>query len=154
SMKYQNIGIMSPGEMGQAIAQQLKLAGFNVYTALNGRSARTRELAKQAGLTDLESLPKLIEQCEVVLSVMAPTSALGFAGELAQVLKAGPRKVLFVDCNAVAPDTMHAITKRITEAGSRCVDAGITGPPPKGTAKTMVWVSGPDASELEQFATP
>jgi 3-hydroxyisobutyrate dehydrogenase-like beta-hydroxyacid dehydrogenase len=153
-MKYQNIGVMSPGEMGQALALQLKQAGYNVRTALDGRSPRTRELAKQAGLTDVGSLAQLIAQCEVILSVMAPAAALGFAGELAQALKAGSRKILFVDCNAVAPATMQAITNKITDAGSRCVDAGITGPPPKGAAKTAVWVSGPDARELEQFATP
>ncbi len=153
-MKIQNIGIMSPGDMGQAVAHQLKLAGFNVYTALDKRSARTRTLAKQAGIADVGSLHKLAEQCEVILSVMPPGAALEFAGELAQVLSATQQKVLFVDCNAVAPATMKAIAEKITAAGGRCVDAGITGPPPRGTAKTLMWVSGPEATELEQLANP
>ena len=53
AMKIQSIGVMSPGDMGQAVAQQLKGAGFEVCTALDKRSARSKSLAQQAGLTDL-----------------------------------------------------------------------------------------------------
>ena len=43
-MQLKKIGVTSPGDMGQAIAMRLKAAGFEVYTALEGRSARTAEL--------------------------------------------------------------------------------------------------------------
>ena len=42
-MTFKTIGVMSPGSMGQAIAQQLQSNGFEVCTALDGRSARTRD---------------------------------------------------------------------------------------------------------------
>ena|SRR5450759_3245272 len=41
-MKIENVGLMSPGDMGQAVAMQIKAKGLNVYTALEQRSARTR----------------------------------------------------------------------------------------------------------------
>ena len=153
-MKIQSIGVMSPGDMGQAVAQQLKSKGFDVCTALDARSARSRELARQAGLTDVGSLAGLAEKCDVILSIMNPGSALEFAGELAQVLKTAKRKPLVVDCNAIAPGTMHAIDATITGAGGRCADGGIIGPPPRGTAKMSLYVAGPDAAELAQLATP
>ena len=152
-MKIQNIGIMSPGDMGQAIAQQLKQKGFNVFTALDKRSARTRTLAQQVGLADVGSVAKLTEQCELILSVMNPGAALEFATEFAQALSVNRRKLLFADCNAIAPTSMQAINEKITAAGSRCVDGGIIGPPPRGTAKTRLYVSGTEARELEQLAT-
>ena len=133
-MKIQNVGVMSPGDMGQAVAQQLKQKGFNVFTALDKRSARTKTLAQQAGVTDVGSLDKLTQQCDLILSVMAPAGALDFANELAEVLNANRRKLLFVECNAIAPGKMQEIYKKITGAGSRCVDAGIIGPPPRGKA--------------------
>ena len=153
-MKIENIGVMSPGDMGQAIAQQLKNTGFNVYTALAKRSARSKALAREAGLVDVGSIEQLTEICEVILSVMNPGAALEFAAEVAQALRSNKRTPLFVDCNAISPVTMQAINAKVTTAGGRCVDAGIIGPPPRGAAKTCLYVSGPEAHELEQLATP
>jgi 3-hydroxyisobutyrate dehydrogenase-like beta-hydroxyacid dehydrogenase len=139
NMKIENIGVMSPGDMGQAVALQLKQKGFNVCTALDKRSARSKTLAHEAGLTDVGSIGKLTETCEVILSIMNPVSR---------------RKPLCVDCNAIAPGTLQQINAKITAAGGRCADAGIIGPPPRGNAKTCLYVSGPEARELEQLATP
>jgi 3-hydroxyisobutyrate dehydrogenase-like beta-hydroxyacid dehydrogenase len=153
-MKIATIGVMSPGDMGQAIAQQLKNKGYNVCTALDNRSARSKALGREAGLTDVGSIAKLTEQCDLILSVMNPGAAPAFAAEVAQALTVNKRNPLVVDCNAIAPVTMQAIARQITAAGGRCADGGIIGPPPRGTAKTTLYVSGPDAHELEQIATP
>ena len=153
-MKIETIGVMSPGDMGQAVAQQLKQHGYNVCTALDGRSARSQTLAREAGLTDVGSLGRLTEQCEVILSIMNPAAALEFSGEVAQALRVNRRQPLFVDCNAIAPVTMQAVKANIAAAGGRCADAGIIGPPPRGAAQTNLYVSGPEARELEQLTTP
>lgn len=153
-MKIETIGVMSPGDMGQAVAQQLRQKGYNVCTALDKRSARSRQLAQQAGLTDVGSIEKLIERCEVILSIMNPGAALDFATEAAQALSLNKRRTLFVDCNAISPVTVQAINAKITAAGGRCADAGIIGPPPRGDARIWLYVSGPEARELEQLATP
>ena len=93
-MKITNIGVMSPGDMGQAVAQQLKLRGYHVCTALDQRSARSRTLAREAGLTDVGTIAQLTEQCEVILSIMNPAAAhrrhrarQGNAGEPRQVAR-------------------------------------------------------------------
>ena len=153
-MKITNIGVMSPGDMGQAVAQQLKQHGYHVYTALDRRSARSKTLAREAGLTDVGTIAQLTEQCEVILSIMNPGAALEFSGEVAQALRANQRQPLFVDCNAIAPVTMQAVNANIVAAGGRCADGGIIGPPPRGAAKISLYVSGPEARELEQLATP
>src|SRR5262249_34317716 len=59
-----------------------------------------------------------------------------------------------VDCNAIAPDTVRQIAGVIKQGGGRFLDAGIIGPPPRGKAKTNLYVSGPDAGDLEQLAGP
>ncbi len=153
-MKIETIGVMSPGDMGQAIAQQLKARGFKVCTALDARSERSKTLAREAGLTDVGSVAKLTEECELILSVMNPAAALEFAGCVAQALTVNKRSPLVVDCNAIAPGTMHEIDSQITAAGGRCVDGGIIGPPPRGAARTTLYVAGPEARSLEQIATP
>ena len=153
-MKIENIGVMSPGDMGQAVAQQLRQRGYRVCTALEKRSARSQALAREAGLIDVGTIEQLSEQCEVILSIMNPAAALEFSGEMARALRATRRRPLFVDCNAIAPVTMQAVNANITAAGGRCADGGIIGQPPRGAAKTRLYVSGPEARELEQLATP
>src|SRR3974377_558830 len=71
-MKIENVGVMSPGDMGQAVAIQIKARGLQVYTALEHRSERTRGLAREAGLTDVGTLARLVVECDVVFSIMAP----------------------------------------------------------------------------------
>lgn len=153
-MKIEKVGLMTPGDMGQAVAMQIKERGFTVCTALENRSERSRRLAREAGLTDLGTIPKLIDECDVVLSVMNPGAALDFAREAAQALQQSGRKTLIVDCNAIAPDTVHEIDRIVTNAGGRFVDGGIVGPPPRGKAKTHLYVSGPDASDLKALGGP
>jgi 3-hydroxyisobutyrate dehydrogenase-like beta-hydroxyacid dehydrogenase len=59
-------------------------------------------------------------------------------------------KVLFADCNAIAPRTVQSIGDLVTPSGADVVDVGIIGGPPlTGSAGPRLYVSGPLA---EQFA--
>jgi 3-hydroxyisobutyrate dehydrogenase-like beta-hydroxyacid dehydrogenase len=154
AMRIETVGLMTPGDMGQALALQIKARGLTVYTALDRRSERSRALAREAALTDLGTLARLLAECDVVLSVMNPGAALDFAREAAAALRDSGRHTLIVDCNAIAPDTAHEIAGLIESAGGRFLDAGIIGPPPRGEASTSLYVSGPGAADLEALAGP
>lgn len=153
-MKIGKVGLMTPGDMGQAVAMQIMARGFAVCTALEGRSERSRTLAREAGLTDLGTVARLVAECDVVLSVMNPGAALDFARAAASAIRAGGHRTLIADCNAVAPDTAHEIASLIEGAGGRFVDGGIIGPPPRDKAKTTLFVSGRSAPDLEAIAGP
>jgi 3-hydroxyisobutyrate dehydrogenase-like beta-hydroxyacid dehydrogenase len=153
-MKIERVGVMSPGDMGQAVAIQLKAQGLNVYTALERRSERSHALAREAGLTDVGTVERLVAECDVVLSIMDPGAAVDFARAAANALRTTGRHTLIVDCNAIAPDTVHEISDLIKQAGGRFLDAGIIGPPPRGKAKTNLYASGLGAADLEQLAGP
>jgi 3-hydroxyisobutyrate dehydrogenase-like beta-hydroxyacid dehydrogenase len=152
-MEIRNVGVMSTGDMGQAVAAQFKSKGLTVFTALDERSARTRGLAAEAGLRDVGSLARLVEHSEAIFSIMNPAAALDFAGEIAQALAMQSRKLLFVECNAVSPDSMRRISEVVTAAGGEVVDGGIIGSPPRGKTRTQLFVSGPGARTIEQLAT-
>jgi 3-hydroxyisobutyrate dehydrogenase-like beta-hydroxyacid dehydrogenase len=154
ALTIRNVGLMSPGDMGQALAMQIKAKGFTVMTALGQRSERTRALAREAGLVDVGTIARLIAECDVVLSVMNPAAAVDFAREAAEALRASGRHILIVDCNAIAPETVRTIAALVEEAGGRFIDAGIIGPPPRGKAKTNLYVSGRGAADLKQLAGP
>jgi len=140
--------------MGQAVAHQLKAKGLQVYTALEQRSERTRVLAREAGLTDVGTVTRLVAECDVVLSIMDPGSAVAFARLAADALRSTRRQTLIVDCNAIAPETVYEIRDLIEKAGGRFLDGGIIGPPPRGKAKTNLYASGPGAADLKQLAGP
>lgn len=153
-MQIKHIGIASPGDMGQAIAACLKDSGYNVYTALDGRSERTRALATEAGLTDCGSMDKLAATCDMILSILNPGAAVDKAREVAAAIGKTGKKMVFADCNAVSPQTGHEIDAIIRAAGGIFIDAGIIGSPPRGKSKTRIYISGPDAALFTQISHP
>jgi 3-hydroxyisobutyrate dehydrogenase-like beta-hydroxyacid dehydrogenase len=150
-MKISKIGVTSPGDMGQAVAQRLKGCGYEVYVALDGRSPRTRDLAQKAGLTDCGSLEKLVGTCDMIMSILNPAAALDNAREVARAMRTTGKSPMYVDCNAIAPQTGREIETIMSDAGAAFVDAGIIGPPPRGKAKARLYVSGPEAATLSQI---
>ena len=153
-MKLQSVGIVSPGDMGQAVAETIKEIGLEACTALDDRSERTRALAHKAGLIDHGSLRRLVEHCDIVLSILNPGAAVDNARAIAAAMRESGRKPVFVDCNAIAPQTMREIDGIIRAAGGECIDAGIIGPPPRNKASMHFYASGPGAALIEQLASP
>ena len=102
-MRIEKVGLMTPGDMGQAVAMRIKDKGFTVCTALANRSERSRTLAREAGLTDVGTIARLVAECDLVISVMNPGAAVDFAQEAAAAIRAGGHKTLVADCNAIAP---------------------------------------------------
>src|SRR5688572_28973730 len=127
NMQIRKIGVNSPGDMGQGIAMRLKACGYEVYAALEERSARTAELAQKAGLTDCGSLENLVSTCDAVFSVMNPGAALDAARDAAAAIRKVKKPLVYVDCNAIAPGTGLEIERLIRDAGGVFIDAGIIG---------------------------
>ena len=154
-MKIKDIGVVSPGDMGQAIAIRIKECGIGVHAALDGRSERTKKLAREAGIGDCGSVEKLVATCEMVLSVINPGEAFNVAREVAAAIKATGRKIAFADLNAVSPQTAREADRVIREAGGMFIDGGIIGPPPRGEKdRPRIYVSGPDAYLFTQLNHP
>jgi 3-hydroxyisobutyrate dehydrogenase-like beta-hydroxyacid dehydrogenase len=135
------VGIVHPGEMGAAFGAVLRDAGHSVLWVSTGRSDATRARAADAGLEDAGSLDALAARCDVVLSVCPPHAALDVAASLP------PFDGVFVDANAVAPETARRVGDTVAANGARFVDAGIVGAPPT-RAETRLFLAGADAAEV------
>ena len=122
------IAIMAPGNMGAGLAARARDAGFTVCTLLAGRGEATLARARDAGMQDAS--PQEIAACPVILSVVPPGRAHALARDLTPALAAAPGKPLYVDCNAVSPETVKAIGETVTATGAAFADAGIIGLPP------------------------
>ncbi|HEY3080946.1 MAG TPA: DUF1932 domain-containing protein [Chloroflexota bacterium] len=147
-MGAETVAILSPGEMGHAIGRVLGARGCRVITSLAGRSPRTVELAGAAGIEDVGSLDELVRQADVVMSVTTSAAAPGVAAAVAERHGRRERALLFVECNALAPQTTRLISRPVERAGARVVDVGIVGGPPTLEASPRFYASGPDADAL------
>ena len=150
-MKIETVGILSPGDMGQAMGEVLKSHGLRVVAALAARSSRTRGLAEQAGIEDVGDLEALARESDVLCSVLVPGAAVSAAEEVAAALKRTGADLLYVDCNAIAPATTQRVGEIVRAAGARYVDGSIIGPPPRGGAATRFYASGEHAADFARL---
>jgi 3-hydroxyisobutyrate dehydrogenase-like beta-hydroxyacid dehydrogenase len=141
------VAVIAPGMMGSAVAARLTQHGITVRSILAGRSASSLARAKAAGMADAS--PAEIAGCDIILSIVPPGEAVGLAETLAPAMRASSHKPVYVDCNAVSPDTVLKIDRVVRETGASFVDGGIIGPPPDpDSSKTRLYLSGPDASRV------
>jgi len=141
------VAVIAPGMMGSAVAKRLTAHGLEVRTLLDGRGAETLARAKDAGMTGASDAQ--IAECDFILSILPPGSALGLAEQLAPALRAASKKPVYIDCNALDPASVLRIARVVEETGATFVDGGIIGPPPEGDGKsTKIYLSGPDAAKV------
>ena len=145
------VAVIAPGSMGSGVGQRLAENSADVVTSLAGRSAGSAARAKAAGMRGVDDA--VLAEAEVILSIVPPGSALALAERLAPVLQAAAHKPLYVDCNAVSPQTVARIAAVVEGAGAPFVDGGIIGGPPKpGSTGTSIYVSGPEAPRAAKLA--
>lgn len=141
------VAVIAPGMMGSAVAKRLTTSGVHVRTSLTGRSAATVTRAKAAGMTD--ATDEQLAEAAFILSIVPPGEALALAERLAPAIHGGTSKPIYVDCNAVSPDTVLRIDRVVRETGAAFVDGGIIGPPPEAdSSRTRIYLSGPDAEKV------
>jgi 3-hydroxyisobutyrate dehydrogenase-like beta-hydroxyacid dehydrogenase len=142
------VAVLSPGEMGHAIGRTLRENGARAITALEGRSGRTVELARAAGIDDVGTLARAVDEADILMSVLPSAAAPGLGAAVASLIEGRARRPLFVECNALAPPTARAIGDEVERAGGKVVDVGIVGSPPSGGRSPKFYASGPHADEL------
>ena len=138
------VAIIAPGNMGAAVAKRLTEHKVTVLTALAGRSEASAKRAREAGMRAVDD--RELAQADFLLSIVPPGDALALAKRLAGVLNAANNKPIYVECNAVSPQTMLDIADVIGATGCPFVGAGIIGPPLRpGTSNTKFYAAGPAA---------
>jgi 3-hydroxyisobutyrate dehydrogenase-like beta-hydroxyacid dehydrogenase len=151
-MTLQTVGLLSPGDMGHVVGRLLVGHGLRVVTCLEGRSDRTRTLAGQASIEAVPTYQQLVQQSELILSIVVPAEAENTARTVARALETAGESTVYVDCNAVSPSTVQKIGGVIGSVGSQFVDASIIGPPPTQPGKTRFYASGPNVEPFRALA--
>ena len=150
-MSVELVAILSPWDMGHAVGRSLREGGLEVITYLEGRSERTRGLAEAAGIVDVASLEDLVDEADLVLSIMVPSEAKALARDVGQAIRTVGSDVYYADCNAISPQTTLDIEEIIAGDGGRYIDGGIIGGPPRGGYRPRFYVSGENAEVMSEL---
>jgi len=142
------IGVIAQGTMGSAVGRRLRENGAEVRTLLSGRSPASAERARAAGMVAATDERGLLEGADFFLSILPPGEAEPLARRLAPTLAALDTKPVYLDCNAVSPQTAIRIGEIIAPTGAHFVDAGIIGGPPRpGYKGPSIYASGEHVRE-------
>jgi len=153
-MKTKTVAILSPGDMGHTIGQILVSNGLRVISYLKNRSERTRLLAKRAHIMEVPTYQALVNGADILLSILAPAQAKKAAHVIAQAISETKTDLTYVDCNAIAPQTVTQIGDMITNSGGCFIDASIIGFPSIKEGVNRLYASGQyvdNIKELSQF---
>ena len=154
-MSGKTIAVIGTGDMGSGVGRVLVESGSRVITDLSGRSAHSVELAHAAGMEDTGSLEAAVAQADLILSILPPARATEFAERTAEAVGATGAKPLFVDCNAIAPQTVRALAPILVSAGADFLDVGIVGPAPRAeNPPTRFFASGEHVARLADVSVP
>jgi 3-hydroxyisobutyrate dehydrogenase-like beta-hydroxyacid dehydrogenase len=83
-----------------------------------------------------------VRGCDVVISICPPAAAVATADSIGEF--AG----IYVDANAIAPQTADEVSRVVRDQGAAYVDGGLIGPPPSRAGTTRLYLSGERAREI------
>ena len=136
------IAVMAQGSMGAGVGKRLHESGAEVRTLLSGRSAGSAERAKTAGMRPMADERELLDGADFFLSILPPGEAENIAQRMVPALTALAKKPIYVDCNAISPQTAERVDAIIAPSGAKFVDGGIIGGPPREGYSPAIYASG------------
>jgi len=144
------VAVVAMGEMGAGVAARLVERGARVLTSLAGRSEASSKRANAAGVKVVDDAT-LIAEAEMFLSIVPPSAAGATAERFLPLIQKADRKPVYIDCNAIAPQTLAAIAKMFGDKGLPFIDGSIIGGAPrKGDGSSpRLYMSGPIKGEAE-----
>lgn len=126
------VGVLHPGSMGAAVADELAAAGHEVLWTPSGRSEFTA--ARAAGLQGV-GVHELVRRADVILSICPPAAA----EHVAQSVEG--YEGLYVEANAITPERVGVIAAMLPAAVT--VDGAIIGSPPRKGKRPTLYLAGP-----------
>ena len=146
----QTIAILMPGDMGHGCGKAFRENDFRVVTCLNKRSVRTKQLAASSSIEDLGTIGNVVDNSDIILSILPPEFALQQAKIVSKVITKIQKKITYVDCNAISPETALKINDSISSKYCNFIDGGIIGfNPIVENGQTRLYVSGPNTQPVK-----
>ena len=85
-----------PGDMGHGCGKVFRENNFRVVTCLDHRSVRTRKLASLSSIEDLGTVENVVDNSDIILSILPPEFALQQAKMISKVIIKKQKKLLML----------------------------------------------------------
>lgn len=138
------IGFLGFGEVASTISCWLTDAGAEVYTSLENRSDRTRNLAKRSSVNICDDDRTLAQTSDILISVVIPAEAVKIAEKVGKYSQG-----IYVDMNNVSPQTVKKALGHIKNG--KTADAAIMGGIKKEGIGVQIIVSGNSAEQFSKL---
>lgn len=156
-MDRPRIGFVGFGEAAYHISCGLKSDGvthilaYDKFANDGPQGALVRQRAAEAGVELRTSLQQLIEQSDVIFSMVSANVAAPVARESANFLGRGK---IYADLNSAGPDTKVLAAEIVAPTGALFVDGAVMGKVPGLGHKVPTLVSGQGAQALVEAMQP
>ncbi|KAJ6449754.1 hypothetical protein C8R45DRAFT_1084131 [Mycena sanguinolenta] len=151
------LAVVAPGAMGAAIAARLSASGAGtILTNLDDRSEATIQRAHASGMQHA-SWSEIALRARYIYSIVPPKDALAIAQSIIAVHAAVAHErsapLVFVDCNAVNPESMKRMAALFDGTGITLLDGVVIGIPPTAEFNPAIYVSADpkDVVALDEF---
>ena len=150
-----SVALIGLGEVGQALARDLKGAGVQAISAYDiafaDPGSRQSLAAEALGVAKAATAPDAARKATLAISAVTAGSALDAARATAPGLANG---TMFLDVNSVSPRTKEEAARIVEAAGGRYVEAAVMSPiHPKGIG-TPILLGGAHAAAFLDVARP
>ncbi|KAK7042126.1 Nad-binding phosphogluconate dehydrogenase-like protein [Favolaschia claudopus] len=155
SISAPTLAVLAPGAMGAAIAARLSASGAGtILTNLDGRSESTIHRAHTSNMQHA-SYEDIVQRASYIFSIVPPQEALTLAETIVSAYKSSgsQRPLIFIDCNAVNPESMKGMKTLLEGTGITLLDGVIIGTPPSDSFNPGIYVSADpkDMAALDDF---
>ena len=135
------IGFLGFGEVASTLATGLLNNGADVFTCVEGRSLKTRQLAQNTELNLCKSNIELAESSDILISAVTPFQATEVAKFVGKHSKG-----IYVDINNISPSTVKEVLSYVKNG--KIVDASIIGSVRKKGLGVNILAAGPNAGQF------
>src|SRR5215213_9327318 len=120
----EKIGFVGVGRMGANMARRLKEVGYSVSAVYDVRKEAAAELAKELGAEACETLARVTELSDVIITVVTDDKAmLKIFGDKQDNLLRGARGRVFINCATISPKVHVEVEKLARRAKAESLEA-------------------------------
>ena len=144
------IGIVGTGRMGANIARRLNDVGYTIAALYDVNPSSCEETARDTGGEITDSLPRVTELSDVIITVVSDDAAMYQIFSGAGALLDGAKGRIFVNCATVTP-SVHVDIERVAEAaGAQSLEACMASSIPQARNGTLYLMVGGKREAFER----
>jgi 3-hydroxyisobutyrate dehydrogenase len=148
-MNKLKLGWIGLGNMGNPMVKNLLNAGFEV--AVHNRTKKKESQSIEAGASPANSLQELMENCDVVLTMLSDDAAVKevFDGPSGLLNRESPGKII-INMSTVSPATSRYLATNCSKREVTFIDAPVSGSVKPAQEGTLVILVGSTAESYEK----